>query len=189
MTRRDNTSETAAAAVSDPVRSLLIVVPREREDVYDSLRRSFRDDPKVEIVLDRRAADRRGPAASHEPERRQGERRRRAALEAELAAGRWIAVPISGIALDLLDADTRAILFLYCGEHVVACQHCQMTYRLRWLSRSGAAGYACPRCGADMATAITAHARTCWAWTTRTGHAKPPAKVAAESPRPTAATG
>jgi hypothetical protein len=56
---------------------LLFVVARDRQDLYEHLRRAFADTPAVDIVLDRRRTDRRQSSASPPVERRQGERRTR----------------------------------------------------------------------------------------------------------------
>jgi hypothetical protein len=168
-------------------RSLLIVVPRTRLDLYKPLKRSFDDHEKVEVVLDRRFRDRRGQSTAHDPDRRRGDRRRRSHLDADLKAGRWVTVPVAPSRLDFADPDTRAILFLYCGEHVVGCSNCLMTYRLRWLPRTDAGAYSCPRCTADMTPAVVAHTQTCWCWATP-GTARPPAKIAREDPPVAAAS-
>ena len=57
---------------------LLYVVARDRVDMYEHLRLSFRDVPEVEVVLDRRRDQRRredGPAYDA-PDRRRRNRRR-----------------------------------------------------------------------------------------------------------------
>jgi hypothetical protein len=76
-------------------RRCLLVVPRSKMELYHSLKRSFADNDRVEVVLDRRFAQRRTGTTRHEPERRRTERRLRTATEAELRAGRWTLVPVS----------------------------------------------------------------------------------------------
>ena len=76
-------------------RRCLLVVPRSKLELYQSLKRSFEDNDRVEVVLDRRFSQRRRGTGSHEPERRLAERRVRTATEAELRAGRWTLLPIS----------------------------------------------------------------------------------------------
>jgi hypothetical protein len=76
-------------------RRCMLIVPRSKLELYQSLKRSFADNDRVEVVLDRRFAQRRTGGASHEPERRRAERRVRTATEAELRAGRWTLVPVS----------------------------------------------------------------------------------------------
>src|SRR5205823_179858 len=55
-----------------PIYRLLFVVGREREPLYDSLRRTFDGDDTVQVVLDRRVGERR----RQESTPRAGERRR-----------------------------------------------------------------------------------------------------------------
>lgn len=145
---------------SDTGPSLVVVVPRARLELCPALSRTL-GDAAVQVILDRRVMDRRVGANGHQPDRRRGDRRRRADIEAELRAGRWVAVPrVSGHA-DFLDPDARAILFLCCGQHAVPCQTCQNIYRLGWIPRTDPGVFPCPRCGSDLTAAVVAHARTC----------------------------
>src|SRR6185295_3270429 len=114
-------------------RSVLIVVPRTRVDLYQSLKRSFADDAKAEVVLDRRFKDRRVQTGARERERRKTDRRRRPDIDAQLKADRWVTVPVVPPTVDLSDPDARAILFLCCSSHLVQCHKCQRGYRLGWL--------------------------------------------------------
>jgi hypothetical protein len=78
-------------------RRCLLVVPRSKLELYLSLKRSFADNDRVEVILDRRFAQRRRAATTREPERRRAaDRRVRTATEAELRAGRWTLVPVAG---------------------------------------------------------------------------------------------
>jgi hypothetical protein len=77
-------------------RRCLLVVPRSKLELYLSLKRSFADNDRVEVILDRRFGQRRAATTTHEPERRGADRRVRTATEAELRAGRWTLVPVSG---------------------------------------------------------------------------------------------
>jgi hypothetical protein len=45
----------------ETIRRLLFIVGSKRPDFYESLRRTFRGDDTVQIVLDRRRGERRGP--------------------------------------------------------------------------------------------------------------------------------
>jgi len=76
-------------------RRCLLVVPRSKLDLYQSLKRSFADNDRVGVTLDRRFTQRRAGTTGREPDRRRGERRLRTATEAELRAGRWTLVPVS----------------------------------------------------------------------------------------------
>jgi hypothetical protein len=62
----------------------LFVVSRRHPDLYQYLRERFASDSAVEVILDRRVAQRRQQQATHEPERRRAERRRRPEVELEL---------------------------------------------------------------------------------------------------------
>jgi hypothetical protein len=53
----------------------LFIVARGRSEVYADLQRQFQGNPEVEVLVDRRLAERRERAESHEPERRRGDRR------------------------------------------------------------------------------------------------------------------
>lgn len=155
---------------------LLVIVPRDASEAYERLRHEL-DSDGVQVVLDRRATDRRAHLGAHEPDRRLGDRRTRADRDAMLAGGRWITVVRDGTALDVLDADGRAILFLCCSPHSVPCERCQETYRVGWLSRTDRR-LPCPRCGDDLTPAVVAHALRCPYWTHRIPRlSKPPTKV------------
>lgn len=146
---------------SDAAQPLVIIVPRADPELCRTLSRSFNDDGTVKVILDRRLVDRRLGADEHRPERRRGERRRRADMEEELRAGRWVAIPRAAGRIDFLDPDVRAILFLCCSQHVVPCQACQNIYRLSWILRANSRVFPCPRCGNDLTPTVIAHAHTC----------------------------
>lgn len=55
----------------------LLIVPRDRPDLYEYLKRQFSEVENFEVLLDRRLGERRQRAEPHEPERRRAERRRR----------------------------------------------------------------------------------------------------------------
>jgi hypothetical protein len=63
----------------------------------------------------------------------------------------------------MLDADTRAILFLCCASHVIACPQCGQRTPLRRLVRTPAAAewYGCPGCRGDATAAVAAHTGSC----------------------------
>jgi hypothetical protein len=171
-------------------RSVLIVVPRTRVDLYQSLKRSFADDAKAEVVLDRRFKDRRVKAAEHGRERRKTDRRRRPDIDAQLKADRWVTVPVVPPTVDLSDPDARAILFLCCSSHVVQCHKCQRGYRLGWLRGGDPAGFRCPLCGFDITPAVAAHTETCVYWVKRGLSRKPSTTVDRARPStPSRATG
>ena len=159
-------------------RSVLIVVPRTRVDLYQSLKRSFADDAKAEVVLDRRFKDRRVKMTEHGRERRKTDRRRRPDIDAQIKADRWVTVPIVPPTVDLSDPDARAILFLCCSSHVVQCHKCQRGYRLGWLRSSSDPGaFRCPLCGFDITPTVAAHTETCVYWVKRGMTRKPSATI------------
>jgi hypothetical protein len=75
----------------------------------------------------------------------------------------------------MLDADARAILFLCCENHVIACPRCGQRSPLHELVRTPAAseGYGCPGCRGDATDAVAAHTEHCHYFLTR----KPLGKV------------
>ena len=178
-----------AIAEGQVAQSLVIVVPRAKLDLCESLSNSLGDDAKVQVILDRRFVDRRVRADRREPEQRRRDRRLRSDMDAELRAGRWIVIPRAVEQIDLLDPDTRAILFLCCSHHVVPCQKCQNTYRLSWIPRGDRGVFLCPLCGNDLTPTVIAHAQTCGYWANRGTGAKEPRtqveRVAGVSRRPT----
>jgi hypothetical protein len=54
----------------------LIVVQRDKRDLYSNLRQSFEADGRVEVILDRRQADRRAEGGPVGAERRRQQRRK-----------------------------------------------------------------------------------------------------------------
>jgi hypothetical protein len=53
----------------------LFIVAQGHPDLYADLQRQFKGNTEVEVIVDRRLAERRGRQDPHVPERRQGERR------------------------------------------------------------------------------------------------------------------
>ena len=166
--------EEAVAGKRQLGRSVLIVVPRTRVDLYQSLKKSFADDAKAEVVLDRRFKDRRVKPAAHDRERRKTDRRRRPDIDAQLKADRWVTVPVVPPTVDLSDPDARAILFLCCSSHLVQCAKCQRGYRLGWLRGGDRDVFQCPLCGFDITPAVAAHTETCVYWVKRGGLPRKP---------------
>ena len=170
-------------------RSILIVVPRTGQDACRSLSHTFADDSAVEVIVDRRFKDRRAADGAYRPERRRSDRRLRLDGDAELKVDRWIAVPRATAKIDFDDADSKAILFLCCSQHIVPCQRCQNTYRLGWISRSELGVFPCPLCGSDLTPVVTAHAEVCSYWVNRGSMKKPLSRVGASEPPAQAARG
>ena len=66
-------------------RYVVIAVP-DRRELYEYFKRKFRRTATIEVVPDRRVADRRRGAAERPVDRRRGDRRARHAIDAELRA-------------------------------------------------------------------------------------------------------
>ncbi len=77
------------------LRRLLFIVGRSRRALHDSLRRTFVDDDFVQVVLDRRLAERRRRRARpRQIERRQAERRARPEVDTQLRARGYAVVGV-----------------------------------------------------------------------------------------------
>jgi hypothetical protein len=161
--------------------SLLVIVPHAESEACRRLRQTL-DGPGVRIVVDRRSGE-----GSREREAHRHERRARPERDATLAAGKWFVVQADATQVNVLDADARAISFLYCSQHAVPCEGCQETYRLGWLTRTDVS-LACPRCAADLTSVVVAHALRCENWAHRRHQSKPPVRMNGESPSGEAAT-
>src|SRR5262249_56466897 len=75
----------------------IFIVARDRPDLYRYLSQTFSDADNVQVIWDRRNGDRRATSATaHNPERRQGDRRRRAAVDQELRLRRLRLLPHRG---------------------------------------------------------------------------------------------
>ena len=165
--------------------SLLVIVPRGQSEACQRLQQAL-DGSAARVVLDRRSIDR--TAGAQQGERRE-DRRTRSERNAALAAGKWIVVPGEAEPVNVLDADARAILFLYCSQHNVPCERCQETYRLGWVVRTDTA-LSCPKCGDDLTSIVVAHALRCSNWVhRRPGGAKPPARMDGQAAPKRSATG
>jgi hypothetical protein len=161
--------------------SMLVIVPRAGSEACRRLQQAL-DGAGTRVVLDRRSTDQRSGLDVVHHERHAGERRALADRDAALAAGRWVVVADAAEQVDVLDADARAILFLYCSQHAVPCERCQETYRLGWLVRTEAQ-LSCPRCGGGLTPIVVAHALRCPNWVQRRTHsAKPVARMDGRAP-------
>lgn len=70
----------------------LLIVARNRTKLYEYARRAFAGNETVQVMLDRRVAERRQRGASTGPERRQGDRRGRFDVDNLLRALGWAIV-------------------------------------------------------------------------------------------------
>lgn len=166
--------------------SLLVIVPRAHAEAYRRLQQAL-DGAGTRVVVDRRSTDRTAPSAAQPPQR--DDRRTRSDRNAALDAGKWVVVPGDTEHVDVLDADARAILFLYCSSHSVPCERCQETYRLGWVVRTDTA-LSCPRCGDDLTSLVVAHALRCPNWVhRRSSSAKPAARMDGRAPARHSAAG
>jgi hypothetical protein len=161
--------------------SLLVIVPHAESEACRRLRQTL-DETGVRIVVDRRSRE-----GSSDREAHRHERRARPERDAALAAGKWFVVHADAGQVDVLDADARAVLFLYCSQHAVPCESCQETYRLGWLTRTETS-LACPRCASDLTSVVVAHALRCENWAHRRRHNKPPVRLDGDTPAAEAAT-
>jgi len=66
----------------DRIRCLFIVA-RDQPNVWRFLKQDFAGDARVQVILDRRRGERRKHGQTHEPDRRQADRRR-AAIDTDL---------------------------------------------------------------------------------------------------------
>jgi hypothetical protein len=88
--------------MATPIRRLLFIVGSRRPDFYESLRRTFQGDDTVQVVLDRRHAERRasrragGRAAARD--QRVAERREHLEIEWQIRARGYavVGIPASG---------------------------------------------------------------------------------------------
>ena len=70
----------------------LLIVARSQPDLWRYMQHNFAGDDKVEVILDRRRVERRQRIQAHEPERRQGERRRQPSLDKDLTYRSFVIV-------------------------------------------------------------------------------------------------
>ena len=72
----------------------IVVVERDRQKLYEYVKRAFSGNASVDVVLDRRRSDRRGSSAdrSRAPERRRGDRRLMNEIDNHLRALGWAVV-------------------------------------------------------------------------------------------------
>jgi hypothetical protein len=71
----------------------LIIVARNREDLYEHLKRAFAENETIRVLLDRRVVDRRARPRPYAAERRKGDRRSPFKIDGLLRAIGWAVVP------------------------------------------------------------------------------------------------
>ena len=79
-----------------PTRRLVFIVSPKRMDLYEKLRGALIREPDVDLILDRRVADRRTGASPMERERRGGQRRAAHAVDAEVREWGWAVLRLPG---------------------------------------------------------------------------------------------
>jgi hypothetical protein len=84
--------------MAETIRRLLFIVGSERPDFYESLRRTFRGDDTVQIVLDRRRGERRGGRRPTRrgagPEQRGADRREQLEIQRQLRSRGYAVVGV-----------------------------------------------------------------------------------------------
>ena len=79
---------------SKPAARQLIVIARDQQRLFEYARRAFAGNPTVEVVLDRRRADRRRDDQPRAPERRHGDRRLTLEVDDRLRTIGWAIVRV-----------------------------------------------------------------------------------------------
>lgn len=74
---------------------LLFIVKQDNDRLYDYLNRQLSGEEGVEVILDRRSAERRQRVQAHEPERRKGDRRRLPVNEDDLRSYGFVVVRVA----------------------------------------------------------------------------------------------
>jgi hypothetical protein len=77
------------------IRRLLFIVKADRAELYESLRRTFDGDDTVEVVQDRRHAERRGNRRAITREHRTSERRKSPELDRQLRTRGYAVVGVT----------------------------------------------------------------------------------------------
>jgi hypothetical protein len=92
--------------MAETIRRLLFIVGSKRPDFYESLRRTFRGDDTVQVVLDRRRGERRGPRRAGRRgtghEERGADRREQLEIQRQLRSRGYAVVGVPS-------SDTRAL--------------------------------------------------------------------------------
>jgi len=75
-----------------PVAKQILIIARDEQRLYEYARRAFAGNPTVEVVLDRRRAERRRADRTRMPERRRGDRRLTLEVDEHLRTRGWAVV-------------------------------------------------------------------------------------------------
>ncbi len=82
------------------IKKLVFIVARDHEDLFASLRRTLSGDDMVDVIMDRRLAERRRQSSSPAPERRRKERRSSHDVQRRLRARGYAVVSILAVKND-----------------------------------------------------------------------------------------
>jgi hypothetical protein len=77
-----------------PVAKQMLVIARDEQRLYEYARRAFAGNPTVEVVLDRRRAERRRADGTRMPDRRRGDRRLTLEVDEHLRTRGWAVVRV-----------------------------------------------------------------------------------------------
>jgi len=80
---------------SGPVVKQLLIVARDRQNLYGYAKRAFSDNSTVEVILDRRSAEALTTPRMNPPERRRGDRHLRLEIDNHLKALGWAIVRLN----------------------------------------------------------------------------------------------
>ena len=80
---------------SAPAIKQLLIVARDRQTLYEHVKRTFSDNPSVEVILDRRSAESRTTTRASAPERRRGDKDLRLETDYHLRAFGWAIVRLN----------------------------------------------------------------------------------------------
>ena len=88
---------TSLSRLAEPRVRQLILVAREREHLYEDLKRAFAGNETVRVLRDRRAVERQEPSGPDGAERHQDNRRSAQTIDGLLRAVGWVIVPLGGV--------------------------------------------------------------------------------------------
>jgi len=98
--------------MAEMIRRLLFIVGSKRPDFYESLRRTFRGDDTVQIVLDRRRGERRRARRpvrrGADPEQRGADRRAQLEIQRQLRSRGYAVVGVPATRAGALRPSSRA---------------------------------------------------------------------------------
>jgi hypothetical protein len=87
---------TSLSRLAEPKVRQLILVAREREHLYDDLKRAFAGNDTIRVLRDRRAVERQEPSGTDGAEPHEDNRRSARTIDGLLRAVGWVIVPLGG---------------------------------------------------------------------------------------------